>query len=150
MILRPAMQADLPLMVAVINAAFAPYIAVIGQRPAPMLADHAAHIAAGQVWLAETPRGAGIMVAFPKAGAFELDILAVSPAAQGQGMGRALLDQCEILARSAGLPALTLYTNAAMQGALALYRRAGFTEIERRTEQGYDRVYFRKPLIAAA
>ncbi|MBT9244980.1 GNAT family N-acetyltransferase [Gemmobacter fulvus] len=140
---RRATATDLPLVQACITAAFAPFVAQIGRRPAPMDADHAGQIAAGQVWLVDGP---GVMACFAKPGAMELDILAIAPEAQGRGLAAGLVAQCEALARSAGLPVVELYTNAAMAGALRLYPRLGYAEIERRQDQGFDRVFFRKTL----
>ena len=37
-----------------------------------------------------------------------------------------------------------LYTNVAMHQAVAFYRGLDFQEVDRRTEDGFSRVYFRK------
>ena len=60
----------------------------------------------------------------------------------------ALIDFAERRARELGLPAVTLYTNEAMVENLRLYPRLGFVETERRVEDGYRRVFFRKALDA--
>lgn len=140
---RRAMPADLAQVQTVVEAAFAPYAPLIGRRPAPMDADYAALIAAGQVWLLD--EGA-VMACWPEDGAMLLDVLAVVPEAQGRGLGARLVALCEAEARAAGLPAVTLYTNAAMAGALRLYPRLGYTETGRRVDQGFSRVFFRKAL----
>jgi hypothetical protein len=44
---------------------------------------------------------------------------------------------------------VTLYTNEAMVENLRLYRRLGFVETDRRVEDGYRRVFFRKSLDAS-
>lgn len=146
----------------VLRAAFTPFIARIGQKPAPMLADLAAAQAAGQLWLAgEGQAIAAVMVCFAKDKALEnaaqknaaqedavleLDILAVAPEAQGQGMGAAMVSHAETLAQDVGLEAVTLYTNAAMEGAQRLYARLGFELVERRQQDGFDRLFYRKAL----
>lgn len=140
---RRALAADCATVKAVIDAAFAPYAPLIGRNPAPMQADCAALIAAGAVWLCTDQ---AVMACAPCADSMELDILAVSPAAQGQGLGARLVAQCESLARQMGLPAVTLHTNAAMTGALRLYPKLGYTETDRRVDQGFQRVFFRKTL----
>ena len=48
---------------------------------------------------------------------------------RGRGIGRALLDRLEAEARTLGLARLVLETGTRQTEALALYRRAGFTEI---------------------
>ena len=132
-----------------LRAAFTPFIAVIGQKPAPMLADLAAAQAAGQLWLAgEGQTISALMVCFAQDGALELDILAVAPEAQGQGLGAMMVSHAGALAQAAGLGAITLYTNAAMQGAQRLYARLGFDLVERRQQDGFDRLFYRKAVVA--
>jgi ribosomal protein S18 acetylase RimI-like enzyme len=63
---------------------------------------------------------------------FDLDdqagfrMLAVSPDAQGRGVGAALLEACVDLARRDGKRQLTLYTTSSMAAAHRLYERYGF------------------------
>ena len=139
----------------VLRAAFTPLIARIGQKPAPMLADLEAAQAAGQLWLAgEGQAIAAVMVCFakgvtlenaaPENAMLELDILAVAPEAQGLGMGAAMVAHAETLAQERGLGAVTLYTNAAMERAQRLYARLGFELVERRQQDGFDRLFYRK------
>ncbi|MBL8560735.1 MAG: GNAT family N-acetyltransferase [Gemmobacter sp.] len=146
---------------AVLRAAFTPFIAVIGQKPAPMRADLAAAQAAGQLWVAGAGEGTGaglgtgaavtaLMVCFAQGEELELDILAVAPEAQGQGLGAALEGHAEALARASGLRAVTLYTNAAMTGAQRLYDRLGFQLVERRQQDGFDRLFYRKAITGGA
>lgn len=59
----------------------------------------------------------------------ELKRMYVAPDARGQGIGRALLGRLEEEARALGLTRLVLETGTRQTEALALYRRAGFTEI---------------------
>lgn len=130
---RRAVAADLPLVAAMTNAAYAGYVADLGARPLPMDDDHAARIAAGQAWLVEED-GAPLAVAIlePHADHMMILSLAVPPAAQGRGLGRWMLDLAEAHARAAGLPELRLYTNARMERNVRIYGRAGFTELGRR------------------
>ena len=44
------------------------------------------------------------------------------------------------------IPRMDLYTNAAMRENLSLYPRLGWVETDRRTEDGFERVYFEKPV----
>ena len=55
-----------------------------------------------------------------------LRMMAVDPAHRGQGIARALVDECARLARRDRARALALYTSPAMKTAVELYRRAGF------------------------
>ena len=45
---------------------------------------------------------------------------------------------------------MVLYTNCMMWENVALYSRWGFVEMGRRSEYGYERVYFAKDLAAEA
>jgi len=72
--------------------------------------------------------------------------VAVAPGRQGEGIGRALLAFAEAEAREAGTPVLRLYTHAAMTENLALYPRLGYEQTDRRTDNGFERVFFVKRL----
>ena len=147
--IRRAAPHDVSAAQNLLRAAFTPFIAVIGQKPAPMLADLAAAQAAGQLWLAgEGQTISALMVCFAKDGALELDILAVAPEAQGQGLGAMMVSHAGAVAQAAGLEAITLYTNAAMQGAQRLYERLGFDLVERRHQDGFDRLFYHKAVMA--
>ena len=61
-----------------------------------------------------------------------LDELAVAPWARRRGVGRALVEECARLARAEGRDRLTLMVTSDNDGALALYRAAGFVETARR------------------
>ena len=50
----------------------------------------------------------------------------------------------------ASLNAVHLYTNEKMAENLLIYPKLGYTEVERRTEDGFNRVYFEKTLDLAA
>ena len=59
----------------------------------------------------------------------ELKRMYVAPEARGRGVGRALLARLEDEARALGLTRVVLETGTRQAQALALYRRAGFTDI---------------------
>ncbi len=56
----------------------------------------------------------------------ELRLLAVATDARGQGVGRALTEECIRRARHAGASALGLHTSASLRAAIRLYERMGF------------------------
>jgi ribosomal protein S18 acetylase RimI-like enzyme len=144
---RPATAADVDAVARVTRAAYAIHVQAIGREPAPMAADHAGLVAAGDVHVAELDGGVvGVLVIRPAGRALMLESVAVDPPAQGRGVGRALIGWAERHAQAAGLEAVELYTNAAMTGNVALYPRLGYRMVGRRTEDGYDRVFFRKGL----
>lgn len=149
--IRRASAGDLSAIEAIAAQAFSPYIPEIGRRPAPMDADYAA--ALGDLWLAEAladaadPRAiAGFLQCRASGDALQLLTIAVADAQRGRGVGRALMLQAEALARDAGCTAVALYTNARMTANLSLYPRAGYQEVGRRVQDGFERVFFRKEL----
>jgi ribosomal protein S18 acetylase RimI-like enzyme len=146
-VIRAAEAGDVAAVERVTRAAYAVHISAVGREPAPMAADHAALVAAGEVHVAEADGGVvGVLVIRPAGRALLLESVAVDPRAQGRGIGRALIACAERHAEAAGLDAVELYTNAAMTRNVELYPRLGYEVVGRRTEDGYDRVFFRKPL----
>jgi len=77
-----------------------------------------------------------------------LDNVAVDPAAQGTGLGRALIAFAEAEARRRGYAEMRLYTHETMTENIALYSRTGWTETGRGEQNGFARVFFRKPVGA--
>jgi GNAT superfamily N-acetyltransferase len=145
--IRHATPGEAAAVAEIVQAAYAMYIPRMDQKPAPMLADYDARIAGGQVWVMAGPdRLRGVLVMWPEEGRLFLENLAVHPDDQGKGIGRQLLAYADDYARGLGLPAVELYTNEVMTENLAYYPRLGFVEVERRTEDGYRRVYMRKQL----
>jgi len=61
----------------------------------------------------------------------ELKRMYVRPDVRGLGLARALLEELERGARALGMRRLVLETGERQPAAIALYRRAGFTPIER-------------------
>ncbi len=56
----------------------------------------------------------------------EIRLLAVAPAERGQGVGKALLDECVRRARASGATTLGLHSEDIMEDAVRMYRRRGF------------------------
>lgn len=138
--IRLATLVDLPAVQQIVETSYADYIPLIGRRPAPMDADYAAAIGAGQLYVLGHPT-VGCLVMFPEGDAIEIDMIAVSPEAQGQGIGRRLLDFVAEQARSTGQTKLTLYTNAKMARNVVIYEKYGFTITHRATVDGFDRIF---------
>jgi ribosomal protein S18 acetylase RimI-like enzyme len=150
-IVRPATGDDLARVKACAQAAYALYVARIGKEPAPMVADFQAQIAAGHVYVGEAAgevagEVAGFIVLYARRDHLHVENVAVFPARQGLGLGRALLAFAEEEARRRGLAAVELYTNVKMSENLALYPRLGYREIDRREEAGFSRVFYRKEI----
>jgi len=146
--IKPATNNDLHAIRSCADAAYQIYVPRIGQKPAPMVADfeeaitkqiicvaHLEHIASNIV---------GFVVFYERGDHMHLENIAVAPKAQGNGVGRALISFVEQSALAAGCNAVELYTNEKMTENLTLYPKLGYEEIERRQEDGFNRVYFRK------
>ena len=145
--MRRAVEADLAEVRAIVAESFEIYVPRMGIKPAPMTADHAAWVRAGQVWVAFLDgRIHGLAVLVPADDHLYLDTVAVRPGAQGTGVGSQLLELAEREATRLQLPAVTLCTNELMTENLAYYPRRGYRQTHRVEEDGFRRVYFRKDL----
>ncbi|MDZ5602005.1 GNAT family N-acetyltransferase [Pseudomonas sp. RP23018S] len=146
--IRPARPTDEPEIRTCAEQAYARYVPLIGRKPAPMFADYAAQIAAAQVSVALRDHVfLGFIVFYAVDRHMLLENVAVMPACAGQGVGKALIDHCEQAARQQRLTDVQLYTHQRMTDNLAIYTRLGYVEVGRRTEDGFQRVYFEKTLL---
>jgi len=144
---RLADQGDVDALCRIAAAAYQPYVARIGRAPAPMTADYAQAVRDRQAWVAvEDGQVTGFVILVARPGYLLLENVAVLPAAQGRGIGGRLLGLAEQHARSLGRSEIRLYTNEAMTENLAYYPRRGYTETHRAEQDGFRRVFFRKPL----
>jgi GNAT superfamily N-acetyltransferase len=144
--IRLATLSDLESIVDCVRCAYSKYIERIGREPAPMLADYASYIKQGDVWVLVENDIRGLLVAFPEDTYYFIETVAVYPNFQGRGYGKVLMQFAEEQAQVHHLSELRLYTNIAMTENLVFYPKLGFEEVERKTEDGYHRVYFRKRL----
>ena len=145
--IRAAHPADADRVREIALEAYAMYTPRIGRPPAPISADYDELIERGEVWVAEDGgRVVGFVVVRPQDGSLLLENVAVSPADQRLGIGRRLIAFAEARACSLDLPAVELYTNERMVENIAYYPRLGYIESGRRRQDGYERVFFRKPV----
>ena len=141
----PATPGDAPAVTECVRAAYAGYVARIGREPAPMTADYAALIGAGEVWLTRADdEVAGVLVLRPQPPALLLENSAVDPGRQRQGLGRGLMAFAEDRARAEGLAEVVLYTNERMTENLRFYPALGYAETGRAVQDGFARVFYRK------
>ena len=147
--IRQAEASDEPEIRDCAEQAYARYVPLIGRKPAPMIADFATQIAAGEVYIATDDHDTfqGFIVFYPEDGHILLENVAVLPRAAGRGVGKTLIGFCENSARQRRMNAVHLYTNEKMTYNLSIYPKFGYVEVARRTEHGFNRVYFEKSLI---
>jgi DNA-binding MarR family transcriptional regulator/N-acetylglutamate synthase-like GNAT family acetyltransferase len=72
----------------------------------------------------------------------------VDRTARGLGLGRRLLAELEALAAAGGARAARLETNRSLTEAIAMYRSAGFAEVEAFNDEPYAHHWFEKALAA--
>lgn len=140
---------DAPIIKSMVHAAYAKYVDRIGREPAPMTADYTELLQTHDVRVLRTSDNGKIVAAVvlsTDADSVKINNLVVDQAAQGKGYGKVMMNYAEDVARARGRPALTLFTNVKMWENMVFYPKLGFVETERRNEDGYDRVYYRKDL----
>lgn len=149
--IRRARPEDADTLSDIARAAYAIYLPRMDREPAPMLQDFPAAISAGRVDVLRDPAGEtvhGYIVHFVRDGDWFIENVAVHPDRQGSGAGARLLAHAEEAACAGGCDSIHLYTNAAMTENLGFYKRHGYRRVDRRREDGFDRVYFVKRLEA--
>lgn len=148
--LRRAQDADVPAIADLVRRAFDKYVSRIGKPPAPMVADYHRAVRTSRVWVLQQHGGDGgivaVLVTENRGDHLLLDSIAVDPDVQGGGYGARLLERAEQDARELGLTEIRLYTNQAMTENLTYYPRHGYTERGRGRRDGFDRVFFAKPV----
>jgi ribosomal protein S18 acetylase RimI-like enzyme len=145
--IRPGELADVDFVAELVERAYEGYVEEIGGRPAPMDADYAAAVRDGTLFVAEDGgEVAGAIVLVDEGEHLEIENVAVAPSRQGGGIGRALLAFAEEQARERGVAELRLFTHVVMTRNQRIYGLLGYTEIERRTDHGFERVFYSKRL----
>ena len=92
------------------------------------------------------PVGCGALKFDPAAGVAHLKRMWVDRSVRGLGLGRRLLAELEAQAVGQQARILRLDTNRALKEAVAMYRAAGFREVERFNDETYAHHWFEKVL----
>ena len=144
---RPATVSDVPRLTELVRVAYGHYVERLGGPPRPMTDDYADVLRRHSVTVAE--RGGdvvGLIVLGVDDEGFYVDNVAVDPWHQGSGVGRALLEHAEAVARRRRFDSIYLYTHELMSENRAMYARAGYVEYDRRRHGDAWLVYLRKRL----
>jgi ribosomal protein S18 acetylase RimI-like enzyme len=145
--IRPGEIADAAAVAELVERAYEGYVEEVGARPAPMDADYSEAVRDGTLFVAEDGDGiAGAIVLDLESDHLEIENVAVAPARQGDGIGRALLAFAEDHARERGVGELRLFTHVVMTRNQRIYGLLGYTEVERRTDHGFERIFYSKRL----
>ncbi|MFJ4430364.1 GNAT family N-acetyltransferase [Pseudomonas sp. NPDC089395] len=133
MLVRPARHEDVPHLMTIERSAaqaFAqrPELAWLAQGEVLDGATHQAFIDSRCSWVAEKAQGQllGFICASLQDQALHIEELSVRLEAQGQGIGRRLLDEVVAVARRSGLQQLTLTTFTDVPWNAPFYARYGF------------------------
>ncbi len=143
---RPATLADLSEIEEVVTASYEKYLPRMDKPPAPLERDYAEAIEKRQVWIVGSPVQGLVVLINQSEAALLIENIAVHPSAQGSGLGRRLVEFAEVQATARDLSRLALYTNEAMIENISLYEHLGFAKVDRRTEDGFRRIYMEKSL----
>jgi ribosomal protein S18 acetylase RimI-like enzyme len=151
MLIREASPEDVPVLGPIVERAYEVHVEGVGRRPAPMDADYAETVREGETFVVERDGAVvGVLVLRTEPDHLLIENVAIDPGSQGLGLGRALLAFAESYAARGGLSELRLYTHISMTDNIALYRRLGYVELDRRDELGFNRVFMSKRLDPAA
>jgi GNAT superfamily N-acetyltransferase len=142
---RIATAADVTAVRRIVDAAYEPWIPVVGMRPLPLEADYERLVADRQVWVTGDPV-TGLIVLVDEPGVLLVENVAVYPDMHGQGIGRRLMAFAEERARANGKTKLRLYTNRKMASNIALYERLGYVRTRLDEIEGRLAVHFEKSL----
>jgi len=133
---RLARSADLPLLPAIERSAAAlfasqPGLAHLAAGEVISVAEHAHYLAKDGLWVAEiTDTIGGFLAATEVAGNFHIREVSVDRSAQGQGLGRALIETALCAATERGFAAATLTTFRDVPWNEPFYARVGFRVLE--------------------
>jgi GNAT superfamily N-acetyltransferase len=148
--IRRAGQADAAEIRELVRSAYAKWIAVIGREPVPMAADYEQAVRENMIDLLFVGgQLAALIETVNAADHLLIENVAVTPAFQGRGYGRFLLEHAERLAASLGLPELRLYTNKQFATNVEIYRRLGYAICREEPFRGGFVVHMRKRLATA-
>ncbi len=146
-LLRPAQAEDLEFVRQCASLAYEMYVERIGKPPAPMIADFDACLECQELDIVcVNGEPAGFLVSSSRTDHLFVENVAIHPGHQGQGIGKKLFGLLEQNCRQNGLSSIELYTNEQMTENLVFYPKLGFLETARRSEAGFNRVYFKKDL----
>jgi ribosomal protein S18 acetylase RimI-like enzyme len=148
LVVETAKAEDVPAIKPMVDAAYSKYIERLGKLPAAMTADYNKLVETQSLYVLRVSGNVvGSILLSRDDDSIKVNNLVVDPSSQGRGYSRVLMDHAEDMARAQDLAAVTLFTNEKMHENITLYRKIGFTETGRKTEDGFNRVFFRKNVL---
>jgi ribosomal protein S18 acetylase RimI-like enzyme len=145
--IRLANVGDVAVLTSLVEEAYTPWIETVGRRPRPMDDDYQLRCREGQAWVAEQDaKLVGALVIEDMPGFLFLHNIAVTPASQRRGLGRALMQFVEDQGRGRGYDQVRLTTSEVMARNVALYTRLGYVVTQREPTTTVDRLWMTKLL----
>ena len=150
---RPAGRREAPPLEALAQAALKPFAPRFGTH-APLagfdferlVAERSVYVLDDEPGAAGTAAPAALMVARTGDRVMTIGLIAVRPDRQGCGLGRALIDYAEALARLSGLRRVELTVEQVLWEQYARYARLGYQPVDEREDDGVVRVILRKDI----
>jgi ribosomal protein S18 acetylase RimI-like enzyme len=143
--IRPARRGDIHAIYELVDAAYDPLVEQLGVPPWHRQFNYLRAVHAGTLWLLHyETRIAGMVGLGGNGNVLSVETVAVSPAYQRRGLGRALIALAEAEARKRNCARLTLFTHERMIDARAFYRHLGFVETREIAHSGHNWVVLDK------
>jgi len=145
--IRIASIEDAPVISALVERAYTPWLAIVERRLRPMDDDFAKRCASGHAYVLESGGdllGAAIIENMP--GYLFLHNVVVDPERHSQGIGREIIHFVEDEARRRGFPEVQLTTLEGMVRNVAIYQRLGYVITGRLNVGKFDRLTMTKHL----
>ncbi|MDP2331860.1 MAG: GNAT family N-acetyltransferase [Reyranella sp.] len=121
------MASDSAAVRALVRAAYAKWVPLIGREPKPMGADYDSAVVRHRIDLAYLgDELAALIETIPEPGHLLVENVAVAPAFQGRGLSRFLMAHAERLAAAQGYATICLYTNQRFAANVELYLGLGY------------------------
>lgn len=148
--IRRAEPGDAAALRALVRESYGKWVPLIGREPKPMGADYAHAIAHHLVYLHEDAgrRLTAALELIREPAYLLVENVAVSPAAQGRGIGRALMAEAELIAWDMGLREMRLYTNEKFEPNIRLYESIGYEIFDREPIGTSVAVWMKKAVTA--
>ncbi len=147
--IRPAVDSDLKVVEDIAREAYQVYVNRMGNPPEPMYADYKAELEAGNLYILTIDQAIAAFAVY-ELGKREIfiDNLAVRTEFQSKGISAQMGRMLEEWGRDNSVFCIKTYTNALMTENVNLYRIGGYRISHRIVENGFDRVYMEKRIVA--
>lgn len=149
--INPATTDHAEAILALVREAYQRWVPVISREPLPMRVDYREALTRHQIDVLRFENDIiGLIETDLKDDHLWIENIAISPAHQGKGYGKLLLNHAEAKARKANRAALRLLTNGAFDSNIALYQKLGYGITASEPFMGGTTVYMEKQLHPAS